>query len=278
MSDEITSSPDPDLTPVAHYDTLSSANEHVLVILAMQLPCWLHQEDGYTIFAEESAASRILSELTLYDDEQRAQLTAKALPDWPTYKLGIWWAFLWIIALLAAFIWQGQNPAITDAGQNSSIAIFENGEYWRPLTAQFLHADIDHLLGNLLFGLLYSLLAARTIGAKTAWLLILSSGYLGNLMTAGIYYPEPFTSIGASTAVFGAWGLLTGCGIYNAFRLPSHEPWAQVIIPLGGGIALLSWTGLGGGDLNVDVLGHLSGFLCGGILGAITAAIKLRRL
>ena len=87
-----------------------------------------------------------------------------------------------------------------------------------------------------------------------------------------------FNSIAASTAVFGAWGLLTGCGIYNAFRLPSHEPWAQVIIPLGGGIALLSWTGLGGGDLSVDVLGHLGGFLFGGILGAITASLKLRRL
>lgn len=266
---------------VASFNSLARANEHALVILAMERPCWLHEEDtgDFHLYTGMSDLPAVQNELSLYEAEQDARLNEpSSLTLWQIHKPGLWWALLWVSAMLAAFAWQGYQPAIVDFGMSSSLRLIEKHEYWRPLTAQFLHADIEHLIGNILFGLLYGILAARTLGAKLAWLLILISGFCANVMTSAFHYPDAYTSIGASTAVFGAWGLLTGCGVYIAFRSPDHEPWAQVIIPLGGGIALLGWLGMGGGDSSIDVLGHVFGFFSGGVLGALTAAVKLHRL
>jgi membrane associated rhomboid family serine protease len=104
--------------------------------------------------------------------------------------------------------------------------------------------------------------------------LVLASGTLGNALTAWAYAPEPFQSIGASTAVFGALGILTGYGVYVALAFPQTSPWRAVLLPVGGGVALLGWFGAGGVD--TDVGGHLAGFGCGLALGFAAAWWRLR--
>ena len=124
---------------------------------------------------------------------------------------------------------------------------------------------MHHLLGNLLTGIFFSILLARSVGPFTAWGLILGSGALGNALCSWINYPQPVTSLGASTAVFGALGGLTGVGFATSLRLPSGHSWARVLLPVIGGIVLLGW--LGGGGPDVDILGHVCGFGVGSLAG-----------
>jgi membrane associated rhomboid family serine protease len=66
-------------------------------------------------------------------------------------------------------------------------------------------------------------------------------------------------SIGASTAVFAALGLVAGY-VWRA-KLMSQERWPYRLGPVVGGLALLMYTGTG--DANTDVGAHLMGFLSG---------------
>jgi len=259
---------------VGEYATLRRAREHALVISAMNLSCWLQRGGrGYVLSAESGLEEPIATELAAYDLEQ-AETSPPAPIELPQYPAGGWIALLWATSLMLVFTLQGRWGWIEDGGMSSSIGLFERGEWWRPLTALFLHADLAHLGLNLLFGIVYAVLACRALGRPLAWLLILTSGVLGNVLTALSYYPEEHLSLGASTAVFGALGSLTGYGFYVAFRCPENSPWKSVLVPLGGGVALLGYFGSGGE--NTDTLAHLFGFLSGAALGTAASWWRLR--
>jgi membrane associated rhomboid family serine protease len=136
------------------------------------------------------------------------------------------------------------------------------GEVWRVVTALTLHADVGHLLSNLGFGALYGFFAARLIGPGMAWLAILLGGAFGNLANAWLQAPE-HRSIGASTAVFAALGLLAAYSL--RVQMTRGQSWAYRWGPLIGGIALLGFTGTGGE--NTDVTAHGTGFVAGAVLG-----------
>jgi membrane associated rhomboid family serine protease len=137
------------------------------------------------------------------------------------------------------------------------------GEWWRPVTALTLHGDAAHLSANLFFGAVFGALAGMAVGGGVAWLAILVGGALGNALNALVQAPS-HASIGASTAVFAALGLV----VMHAFRYRHALPatplrrWS----PLVGGVLLLAWTGTGGE--RTDVVAHLTGFLAGLALGA----------
>jgi rhomboid protease GluP len=92
---------------------------------------------------------------------------------------------------------------------------------------------------------------------------------LGNILTCLLTLPEPFVSIGASTAVFGALGILSGLGLSSMRRSGPHLPLARTTAPLIAGIVLLGWLGVGRPGDNTDVLGHVMGFCSGLAAGLI---------
>ena len=138
------------------------------------------------------------------------------------------------------------------------------GELWRVVTALTLHVDFGHLASNLVFGAVFGLLAGRILGGGVAWLVIVLAGSLGNLMNAMVQASE-HTSIGASTAVFAALGVLVAHALRPRANVQekSFKRWA----PLIAGVILLGYTGVG--DERTDVLAHLTGFLAGLLLGWI---------
>jgi membrane associated rhomboid family serine protease len=134
-------------------------------------------------------------------------------------------------------------------------------EWWRALTALTLHLDQEHLLGNLLFGVVAGAAAGRLLGPGVAWASILGAGALANYMEM-LMAPSSHRAVGASTAVFAALGLLAGLAWRQRLTLRERRwyRWA----PLIAGICLLTF--LGTGTAHVDVLGHALGFAFG--LGA----------
>ena len=87
-------------------------------------------------------------------------------------------------------------------------------------------------------------------------------------ITSWVTYRVPFVSLGASTAVFGALGILSGIGIVENFRETVRLPWLRIVAPLLAGIVLLGWLGGAAPGDGVDVFGHVFGFCAGVVAGA----------
>ena len=148
-----------------------------------------------------------------------------------------------------------------------------SGDWWRVFTALTLHVDLGHLLSNLAYGCVFGLLAGRVLGGGVAWLTIVVAGAMGNFANALIQPPE-HASIGASTAVFAALGVL----VAHALRPRANESeklfrrWS----PLIGGVVLLAMTGVGGE--RTDVAAHFTGFIAGLIMGWLGCRLPHRWL
>jgi len=262
--------------PVAAFATLEEAHEHVLVALAMGRECTVTEEPpSFVIRAGEMDVDPLRREFGIYARE-RAEFMANPAPVETRTVRGDWeWALLWILTLLAAYHFQGEDPAVTERWRNSSRALFDQGEWWRPFTALFLHADMGHLLGNALFGAAFFSWVTSHLGHRTGWLLIFAGGTIGNLLSAWIHYPADYLSLGASTATFGALGILTGISTQIAWNFRVWRRPMQLLGPAIAGLILLSW--LGAGETPTDVLAHALGFAAGAMLGWIAAGLRTSR-
>jgi rhomboid protease GluP len=117
-------------------------------------------------------------------------------------------------------------------------------------------------MGNLAFGVVVSLLVAELLGSGLAWLAILLAGAVGNALDA-LVHPAGQTAIGASTAWFGALGILSGHA-----RQSQAIPWRGGLrrwAPIGAGVMLLAFLGFGGE--RTDVGAHVAGFAVGVAIG-----------
>ncbi|MEM3507127.1 MAG: rhomboid family intramembrane serine protease [Candidatus Bathyarchaeia archaeon] len=87
-------------------------------------------------------------------------------------------------------------------GQSNFLVI--KGWHWQLFTSMFIHVNIIHLLGNMLFLLIFGLKAEELFSKKLYLGIYFSSGLLGNLLSLLM---GPYTiSAGASGAIFGLFG------------------------------------------------------------------------
>ncbi len=148
------------------------------------------------------------------------------------------------------------------------------GEWWRTITALTLHADVQHLMGNLLIGGYFVIRLCRLLGGGLGWNLILWSGILGNGINA-LVHTYGHRSIGASTALFGAIGAAGMIGLMRRRESSSR----YMILPVAAATGLLAMLGAGSAgstDAVTDVGAHLFGFACGLVLGGIAGRWVLR--
>ncbi len=167
-------------------------------------------------------------------------------------------------ALLFFFFLTGpRNPAVIwfERGSADAERILL-GELWRTVTALTLHADVAHVLANALVGAVFVGAVCSVLGAGVGCALVLLSGAGGNLANA-LFHSAHHVSVGASTAVFGAVGLLSGLAVARRRRQQSLRRHAWV--PIGAGLAILAMLGTSGA--RVDLWAHLFGLLVGGAIG-----------
>jgi membrane associated rhomboid family serine protease len=145
-------------------------------------------------------------------------------------------------------------------------ALVQGGQWWRAWTALTLHRDVGHLVANLGGGAWFGYLAARQLGVGTAWLLIVTGAAAANLFDACLG-PVSYRSVGASTAVFTALGLMAAHSWRTRLHLPQR--WAKRWAPLVAGVVLLGWLGTAGEG--TDVVAHALGFAMGCLLGVVAA-------
>jgi membrane associated rhomboid family serine protease len=186
------------------------------------------------------------------------------------------------IFLALAFFFLVTGPVSAGSrffARGTSVAdLVLTSEPWRAVTALTLHADSAHVLGNVISGTIFASAVCSRIGPGGGSLAILASGVIGNVANALWQHGVGrggHASIGASTAVFGAVGLLAATQFAVDRHSSSGRPrsWVETAAPFVGGLALL---GALGASPSSDLGAHLFGFLAGAILG-LPAALYLRR-
>lgn len=265
----------PPVIEVRRYPHLAEARVASLSLAALGMTYEIDPvEDEWILSVEEPRLEEALLELSLAE---------QTVPEPPPQQrvLGKFHPISLFVAgwvLVSAFTAQtvlAPKWELLGAARNDKI--LHAGEWWRVITALLLHADLSHLAANTLFGLLFAAFLLPQLGAGWSWLLIVLSGALGNLFNAWGYRGGEHNSIGASTAVFGALGLLVGCELVALWRYSDTQSRWRLIVPLGAGLALLGYLGGGGdADLHIDYMAHFWGFFCGLPMGAVAEAFRTR--
>ena len=165
------------------------------------------------------------------------------------------------IVAIVVFAWLSWTSAFSQdwlAAGRIDGTLVRAGEWWRSITALTMHSGLRHLVGNLVFGAFFGLLAGRLLGSGVTWAAVITTAASGNLLNT-LLLESTHRSIGASTAVFAALGLTVGF-VWRA-KLMAQDRWPYRLGPIVGGLALLMYTGTG--DESTDIGAHLMGFVCG---------------
>ena len=263
--------PAEDLTEAGVYATSEQGHAHGLVVLAMGSSyCLAATAEGFRLLVEPSQVEATREQLAKYDRESVGWPPRAADPNPMLSHLALGTPVIWALAVATVFWAQTEWPGRLERwGELEPQALFVVGEWWRPLTALFLHADLMHLWSNLFLGALVFAVVCSTFGRLRSWLLLLGAAVVANTSVAALAFPGPYRSLGASTAVFAGLGLLTGRAVRVAWRSAPLIRWREAFVPLGGGLTLLALHA--GGGPRTDVAAHVAGFAAGFLAGVLAA-------
>jgi membrane associated rhomboid family serine protease len=239
-----------------------------LVLDSRSIPCCIEPNGaGWRLLVPEQSLESACRELRLYEEANQgwppAVPVARRLIEntLPTVSVLLLLAVFHNLNLLGISLPERGVVNLHEFGAARADDIM-NGQWWQCVTALTLHADLTHLLGNLTIGGLFIVLLCRELGSGLAWSLLLASGACGNLINAWVQLPV-HRSVGASTAVFGAVGILAATSMVR-YRHYLHRRW---FVPVAAGMALLAILGTEGKQ--TDLGAHLFGFSAGVLFGAI---------
>lgn len=227
---------------------------------------------GWAVVVAVGDLNRASRALAAYDEESR---DAGVIDAWSPPVYGANWMGTLIAAALVGFFARTGPRAPGNLWFERGSASAERivaGEVWRTVTALTLHADFTHVLGNALACLVLVTAVAWWLGPGVGTWLVLLSGAGGNALTA-LVRGAPHVSVGASTSIFGALGVLAVLQFMARRQRPAAGRKAWVVIAAS--VVLLVTLGVGPGS---DVLAHFFGFLVGGGLGIGAALVRRRPL
>ncbi len=222
---------------------------------------------GWEIWVEDAAYDAALASVKQYLQENRhvALETDTATRPYQTNLTGVWVSLLLLAWYLIYLTGSGRQGFIRAYGAASDAIL--HGELYRIVTALMLHADPVHLAGNMVGVAVFGTAVCGTMGVGVGWFMILLTGICGNFFNAALI-KTGHLSIGASTAIFGAIGILAAHQFLKRFHTPGRR--MRAWLPLAGGIALLGFLGSGA---HTDLTAHLFGFLSGIALGFLKPAL-----
>ena len=248
------------------------ARDWELVLLALGLSPKVHRvQEGIILTVPRGEVDSALAGLAAYEKEN---LSKAPRVDVPTGSINLLAGTNLGLLLLGFFVLTVmESPALPwfERGSADAARILD-GEIWRTVTALTLHGDVVHVVSNAFAVALFFGGAAGQLGIGVAGALVLLAGAGGNLANAFLQ-GSPHDSVGASTAIFGALGILGSLAVINRrAKGMQRRAWISIAAAL----ALLGMLGAGGG--RVDVLAHFLGFLVGSALGILIALVSIRPL
>lgn len=173
--------------------------------------------------------------------------------------------YILIVLNLMVFLYgvlYGNDELISMFGNNYELV--QNGEFYRLFTCMFVHADIMHILFNMIA--LYSIgpVVERYYGKSKFLLIYLVSGLLGSIFS-GVFMTANSISIGASGAIFGLLGSI--CYFTYYYRATLQGILRGSIMP----VIIINLV-IGLISSSIDLSAHIGGLL-GGILVSMAIGI-----
>jgi len=177
-----------------------------------------------------------------------------------------------ILANLGMFTWEiaagalADRETIVEAGALVRERVLA-GEWWRLISAMFLHGGVDHILGNLVVLYIVGLACEHAFGGAQTAVVYFASGIAGGLLSIAA---GPGPCVGASGAIFGVIAAV----IVVLYRWQDRFYVRDKRI----GFVLLVWAGwqilTGLANPFIDNFAHLGG-LAGGALAALVLRPRL---
>ncbi|MGL5435908.1 MAG: rhomboid family intramembrane serine protease [Lachnospiraceae bacterium] len=142
--------------------------------------------------------------------------------------------------------------------------ILDRHEYYRFLTAMFMHFGISHLANNMLVLFVLGEHLERALGSAKYFVFYIICGIGANVisMAAGMNEPVYAVGAGASGAVFGVIGGLLYAVIVNKGRLEDLSTRQLMLV-----IVFSLYFGFA--SIDVDNVAHIAGLVIGIVLGAV---------
>ena len=194
------------------YENMSAAGVDLcsLILKASGIPFRVRRgQRGWGIWVEARDYARARRAMADYFRENQQPDTSQdtPLPAQDHGYAGIWAAGLIAVVHAAVSRTHAANEVWNDFGAAAWKIV--DGELYRTVTALMLHADSVHLAGNMAGLAIFATAVCHLAGWGAGLLMVLAAGFLGNLVNA-VMHESGHLSIGASTAVFGAIGILSG--------------------------------------------------------------------
>lgn len=157
---------------------------------------------------------------------------------------------LLILACIGASFWAWQlDPAIAQNHLIFSLNNLENGRVWTLVTALFVHGNMLHLFGNMLFLFVFGRTLEKTVGPRRLLAIFFIAGFT-SFIVAPAFLPPGTGMLGASAAIFAlaacvmlvrpmrfSWLFLAPQGLiaiiyflynvvvaYETSRIPAYDP------------------------------------------------------
>jgi membrane associated rhomboid family serine protease len=109
---------------------------------------------------------------------------------------------LLIIACIGASVWAWQQPPLfAEHNLVFSFANLERGRVWTLVAALFVHSNVLHLFGNMLFLYVFGTTLEKTVG-RGQHLVIFFSGGVASFILSLFFVPRGTGMLGASAAIF----------------------------------------------------------------------------
>lgn len=147
-------------------------------------------------------------------------------------------------------------------GANAASAV-QAGEWWRLLTAMFLHGGILHLALNMYALWEAGLMVTRLFGNRGFLVIYIGAGLVGNALSLH-YAGQTGVSVGASGAVFGVAGAVLAAVMRHRGRFPMGRA-KQMLTSLG--IFIFYSLAYGFSRQGIDNAAHIGGLLAGLVAG-----------
>jgi len=252
------------LWPRISTGTRKNAMDWSLALTSQGIPSMIHAPDtitGWALGVPGDQISKARAVIQQYEMENRSfwRYRLGPLPDHG--KFGIHFgALIWVFCVIGIYFLQIKKSNFADLGMMNAKLVSQ-GEWYRLVTATWLHSDMAHLAGNLTSG---SFLLGITLfihGPGLGFFLCQLAGAAAN----GVGYlsqPEYYRSLGASGLVMGALGILSVDSI-KAWRNGQLNG-KQVYASFAGGIMLFALMGFAPGS---DWIVHAAGFFSGALIG-----------
>ena len=186
---------------------------------------------------------------------------------------------LLILACIAASIWAWQqDPAFAERNLIFSLRNFENGRFWTLIVAVFVHANVFHLVGNMIFLFVFGNTLEKSVGAERLLAIFFIGGLLSFILSPA-FLPRGTGMLGASAAIFALAGsvmLIRPLKFSWLFLAP--QGLIAIIYFIYNVVLVYEKSRIPGYDPQVAYVAHIIGFITGIPFGIVLSKRWKRNL